>query len=230
MNRIIISPPFSNLFCFYKDVTKILGTYTLNRRSGLWRVITTLRRVKGGWINNVGLRNPGVNKAPNKAVIISIAELEVGDFDKILDILSKKDKLLGVEFNISCPNADVSNVDKSILNKAKALFDYVIVKLPHHCSKADLLRYVDMGFEYVHISNTKKTNKGALSGEELIENNLRKIKYLRHMRPGVKIIGGGGIYNNLNLARYYFNGANYFSLSTVLLNPFKTYKIIKANK
>ena len=107
MKEIIISPPFSNILPNSKHYTRIIGTYTLKRRRGLWRVLTTLRKVKNGWSNNVGLRNPGISKIPNKEVVVSIAELRPGDFDKMLDILSKKDRVLGVEFNISCPNADV---------------------------------------------------------------------------------------------------------------------------
>ena len=230
MHKIILSPPFSNIFCFYKHATKILGTYTLKPRRGLWRVFSTLRLKTNGYTNRVGLRNPGVHKAPNKPCIISIAELEYGDFDKILDILSTKDRILGVEFNISCPNASVIGVSEAVIQKAKSLFDIVIIKTPHLCLYSQLLDYVGTGVDYLHISNTKPTKDGALSGGELVELNREKIEYVKSMYPHIKIIAGGGIYNNYTIQQYRDSGADHFSLSTILLNPFKTYKLIKDNK
>ena len=42
----------------------------------------------------------------------------------------------------------------------------------------------------------------------------------------IKIIAGGGIYSIRDLNDYKISGADHYSLSTVLLNPFKTVKII----
>jgi hypothetical protein len=68
MKKLIFSPPFSNIFNF-KSMTRIVGTYTARPRRGLWRVLTTLRKTKGGWYNRVGLRNPGIARIrhPNDA-------------------------------------------------------------------------------------------------------------------------------------------------------------------
>ena len=170
MKEVIISPPFSNILPNTKHYTRIIGTYTLKRRRGLWRAFTTLRKVKNGWFNNVGLRNPGISKVPNKEVIVSIAELNPGDFDKILDVLSKKDRVLGVEFNISCPNADVRKLNKYILRKAKSLFSTVIVKVPHRYERFEEL--LDMGVECVHVSNSYM----GISGKILYLENLLKVK------------------------------------------------------
>ena len=104
MNKILLSPPFSNikLLSNYKNTSRITGTYTLNPRPGLYRVLTTLKKIEGGWINNVGLRNPGIFKANSE--IVSIAEMEKGDFELMLYILDQNPNVNSIEFNISCPN------------------------------------------------------------------------------------------------------------------------------
>ena len=228
MKKIIISPPFSNILLNSKYYTRIIGTYTLKRRRGLWRVLTTLKKSKDGWLNRVGLRNPGIDRAPNKACIISISQLKDGDFDKMLNILSNRDKVLGVEFNISCPNASVLEVTEDNILKAKQLFKYVIIKLPHNFNNSLLDKYINLGIECVHISNTKLIARGALSGRSLIKSNVEKIKYLKNKHPSIKIIGGGGIYSVEDFIEYNIAGADYFSLSTILLHPIKAYKLIRS--
>lgn len=220
MKEIIVSPPFSNILPNSKHYTRIIGTYTLKRRRGLWRVFTTLRKVKNGWFNNAGLRNPGISKVPNKEVVVSIAELNPGDFDKILNVLSKKDRILGVEFNISCPNANVRKVSKAIIEKAKSLFSVVIVKVPHKYDKFDEL--INAGVEYVHVSNSYM----GISGKMLYLRNLLKVKDLRVEYKDLKIIGGGGVYSIVDFYQYKLAGANYVSLSTLLLHPIKLIKFI----
>ena len=85
--------------------------------------------------------------------------------------------------------------------------------------------------DIIHISNSKKTNLGALSGKSLIEQNILDIIYIKEkFGNDKKIIAGGGIYSYEDLIRYHNAGADYFSLSTSLINPFKTYNIIKNHK
>ena len=53
---IYISPPFGN-YISLKDCYSVAGTYTYFRRKGLIKqVLKTLRPVKGGWRNSIGLR------------------------------------------------------------------------------------------------------------------------------------------------------------------------------
>ena len=226
-NKIILSPPFSNVYPNIKGTTKITGTYTLNRRPGLWRVLTTLEKTENGWLNNVGLRNPGIYKAKDKEDIISISSLKEGDWNYIIDVLSNFDKIKGIEFNISCPNVDVSMITPDILEKSNSIFNNVIIKVPHLIKQDDLYKISDLGNSIIHISNTLKTKQGALSGKYLICKNLESIYNLKKQRPHQKIIGGGGIYDLDILKEYESSGADYFSLSTLLINPFKTYKLIQ---
>ena len=209
-----------------KGTSRILGSYTLEPRPGLYRNITTLRKTKGGWYNNVGLRNPGVSKF-NKKAIISLAGFSVNHFMSMLEIISGNPNVEGVEFNISCPNADIVHINSEVLNLANQLFDTVIIKVPHRLYLNSLIEIADMGKCILHISNSEKTYKGALSGLSLVDVNLRSIYDLKAVRPDLKVIGGGGIYSVDILKEYQAAGADYFSLSTVLFNAYATYKILK---
>jgi dihydroorotate dehydrogenase len=229
MNKVILSPPFSNLALtnLYPNTTRIIGTYTLNKRRGLWRVLTTLKKTNRGWVNNVGLRNGGIMTVPNKPFIVSIAELESGDWLQMLNHLSTLDNILGVELNISCPNAQVKGVGEDLLRKFNETFNSVIVKVPHDYPEHHLFSLIECGAKVIHISNTKKTEVGSLSGVELIQKNLQTIKTVKKHYPHVKVVGGGGIYNLESAKQYIEAGADYISLSTSLLGPFRTYFLIK---
>lgn len=226
MEKIIISPPISNLVKI-KGTSRIVGSYTLNRRPGLWRNLTTLRKTSRGWYNRVGLRNPGIDKF-NKSGIVSIAGLEEYAFEEMLYALSGNPNVEGIEFNVSCPNALVSQVNDNILTMARSMFGVVIIKVPHLLNRLEILKLVDNVNCILHISNTKPTSRGALSGSSLVDTNLRSISYIKKERPDIEVIGGGGIYDIQTLKQYAAVGADYFSLSTVLFNPYKTYKIIKS--
>ncbi len=228
MEKIIISPPFSNLRVFkIERTTRILGSYTLNKRSGLWRVLTTLRKVEGGWTNNVGLRNGGVKSIPNTEDVISISALEEKDWPELISEITERDKVLGVEINVSCPNAEVKGVSKEIVDQLKTHFSFLIVKTPHAPPFDLYLRLIDIGVDYLHISNTMPTDKGALSGRPLIERNLEDIRKIKSECQEVKVIGGGGIYDLETVDKYQNAGADHFSLSTILLNPLKARKLVK---
>jgi dihydroorotate dehydrogenase len=135
---------------------------------------------------------------------------------------------MGVEINISCPNASVGQLPDHLLAQMKNSFPNVIIKAPHACDLDYLLRLCDIGVETIHISNTKKTQEGALSGKSLVDRNLQTIRDLKVLRPSIKVIGGGGIYDLETLLRYEDVGADHFSLSTILFNPLKSRKLIKS--
>ena len=228
MEKIILSPPISNLIQI-QGTSRIVGSYTLNKRTGLWRNLTTLRKSKGGWYNKVGLRNPGIAKF-NKSGIVSLAGFCVSDFEAMLYCLADNKNVERVEFNISCPNAEVVFVTPELIELANELFGKPIIKVPHGLDLDSLIELSELGDCIMHVSNTKPTNKGALSGKALIETNLNSIYELKKAKPEVEIIAGGGIYSLDTLKLYESVGADYFSLSTVLFNPLKTYKIIKSFK
>ena len=229
MEKVILSPPFSNLYPSIKGSTIIAGTYTLKKRKGLHRVLTTLKKVKGGWINNVGLRNPGIVKYNKKDSIISVALEEKNEWEEIKKILvSKKLKynIIGIEFNVSCPNHKVSNINKQIIKEAKEEFENVIIKIPHLSSLKIIDQFCKTDANIIHVSNTKKIKYGGLSGKSLIEVNLININYIKK-NYNKKVIAGGGIYSIKDAIRYKKAGADYFSLSTSLINPLRTVSLIR---
>tara|TARA_Y100000591_G_C21712914_1_gene634500 strand:+ start:189 stop:893 length:705 start_codon:yes stop_codon:yes gene_type:complete len=227
INKLIFSPPFSNIYPNIKNTTKIVGTYTLQKRKGMYRILTTLKKTELGWTNNVGLRNPGIDKCKNKNNIVSISEINNGEFDLILEKLSELDKILGIEFNISCPNEKISNINLELIKKAKKISNNIIIKFPHKVREKKLFDLIELEDFIVHISNTKKLNNCALSGKELVNNNLNLIYNLKKRYPDRKVIAGGGIYDIDTLLDYKDVGADFFSLSTILINPYKTHKIIR---
>ena len=234
MNKIILSPPFSNIYPNIKGTTKIVGTYTLHQRKGMHRVLTTLRKTKFGWLNKVGLRNPGIKKFSKKNSIVSIALENTNEWPEFLKILKEKKQkynTIGIEFNVSCPNYSVSNITNEIIKEAKTELNLVIIKIPHNSSLKDINNFCKSDADIIHISNTKSTKKGALSGRSLIDQNLLDIIYIReNYGNSKKIIAGGGIYSFDDLMLYKKAGADYFSLSTSLINPFKTLSIIRKSR
>ena len=228
MKKFIVSPPLSNLKVFSpKDSTRILGTYTLEKRRGLWRVLTTLKKVEGGWANSVGLRNGGIKSVPNTKDIISISVFEQSEWSPIISTLKERDNILGVEVNVSCPNAQVGMIPPEHLKDLNNSFETVIVKTPHFASLCYYLRLIDTGVDIIHISNTRPSEYGAISGTSLIERNLKRIRQVKSFRPNVKVIGGGGIYDLDTVLRYEEAGADHFSLGTLLFSPLKTRRLIR---
>ena len=60
---LFIGPPFGN-YVSLPNTTSIKGSFTLEPRSGLFsQIIKTLRYSfqDKGWINKIGLRNPGID-------------------------------------------------------------------------------------------------------------------------------------------------------------------------
>lgn len=225
MKRILLSPPFSNLYT-NPNATNIIGTYTLQKRPGLHRVLTTLRPTTNGWYNKVGLRNPGIQNIRYKQdSLISIFLYNDYEWRLIKEHILKYD-FLGVEFNISCPNAATYTVSPSVISDAKKHFPFVSIKFPHKPSYSLLEEYLETNAIY-HISNTKKTDKGALSGLSLVKENINTTKMIKKMHPEIDIIGGGGIYSTSIALEYLEAGAKYLSLSTALINPFKRNKLIQ---
>lgn len=233
INKIILSPPFSNIYPQISGTTKITGTYTLEKRRGLWRVLTTLRKTDSGWINKVGLRNPGIENFNKKNSIISIALKNSSEWPEIFDILlSKKEEynILGIEFNISCPNSFTSNINNKLIDEAKKEFKNISIKMPHITNKNKLEKVCNTNSNFIHISNSRPHPKGAASGTSLIKENIKNIEFVRNNFQNINIIAGGGIYNHNQYLNYLNAGASHFSLSTILINPIETYKIIKKIK
>src|ERR1700692_1370127 len=104
---IYISPPFGIHFRPKHALLPVLGSFTALPRPGrTGQVLRTLRPVRGGWRNAIGLRNPGVGSLEYRpGVVYSLAGIADGDWERMHDTLAAKDwPQYVLELNLSCPN------------------------------------------------------------------------------------------------------------------------------
>ena len=238
-----ISPPFGN-YLKLDNCISIKGSYTLEPRSGLfWQILKTLRYSfeYGGWINKIGLRNPGLavgikNYKDNlendgNEEIVSIAICNKIEIPKIVKMIPDD---MSIELNVSCPNHSIFRGDKTndefslerfLNNKRK----WCIIKLSPTEKLSVVDQYYDMGFRQFHCSNTFPIHKslgngerayiGGLSGAFLRPYTGALIMYLRN-KEGVEIIAGGGVRSREDAEQYKKIGADHISASTMFFNPF----------
>ena len=217
---LFISPPFGNYIHFNKT-TPIRGSFTLKERQGKWgQILKTLRYIPGmGWVNRIGLRNPGIDyaiKTYKKGQIISIAIMDQKEIKPIVDKIPDN---MDIELNVSCPNTDKHMINtglKVFLNKKR---NWCIIKLPPIDFNDDFDRYYKEGFRQFHLSNTLPTKYGGLSGPMLKPYTTKNILYIRKYYPGCIIIAGGGIRSMKDVKEYREVGADHFSVSSLCFNP-----------
>ena len=233
--KIFISAPFGN---YIKPVecVPVTGTFTRNPRGNrLWSVLKTLRynRKLGGWVNKLGLPNPGLRAGLERHIrgeVLSIAETKRGDFQKMNNIIPLNQSL---EINFSCPNLGkkLPLDGASIFTKVKSR-KWCIAKLSP-LTDGDEIEFVieHLGFKQLHFSNTLPLpyNKGGLSGATLKPYTLELIELVRERwGDSVTVIAGGGVSDFSGVMEYLLAGANHVSLGSVCFNPFKLRKLIKS--
>lgn len=217
ISRYLISPPVGNRFGA-EDADRILGSYTLNRRPGrLIGILKTVRSVPRGWINNIGLRNPGIrNIKINNKYIYSLAGIELGDWYELARHLDSSFKLR-IELNLSCPNVhkySISRREIEFFTQSTAI-SIVIAKLPPTFDAWMLAdRCLEAGVEYLHFSNTFPFKRGGISGDFLRHTNLSIVELAAKIYPQASIIAGGGIKSEQHVAQYENAGAKHFSICT----------------
>ena len=87
---LFISPPFGN-YIYLPNTIPIRGSFTLHKRQGKWlQIFKTLRYIPhlNGWVNKIGLRNPGIDyaiKTYRQGEIISIAIMEEKEIKPIVE-------------------------------------------------------------------------------------------------------------------------------------------------
>lgn len=233
--KIFISAPFGN---YIKPVecVPVTGTFTRNPRGNrLWSVLKTLRynRKLGGWVNKLGLPNPGLRAGLERHIrgeVLSIAETKRGDFQKMNNIIPLNQSL---EINFSCPNLGkkLPLDGASIFTKVKSR-KWCIAKLSP-LTDGDELEFVieHLGFKQLHFSNTLPlpNNKGGLSGATLKPYTLELIELVRERwGDSVTVIAGGGVSDFSGVMEYLLAGANHVSIGSVCFNPFKLRKLLKS--
>lgn len=223
---IFINPPFSNYFSFDKTIS-IKGSYTLEPRTGLiMQVLRTLRYSfeHNGWINKIGLRNPGIDyaiKNYKKNSIVSVAILNKEDIPKLVKKIPDD---MNIELNISCPNAEKKMITEGIENFLNKKRTWCIIKLSPTTDMKLIDNYYKQGFRQFHCSNTYPTPTGGLSGKFLIPYSTKLISNIKSKYSDTTVIGGGGITSKEEIELYKKAGAEHFSVSTLFFNPYKFYK------
>ena len=234
--KFFISAPFGN-YIKPKGCIPVTGTFTLNPRGNrLWSVLSTLRYSfkSNGWTNKLGLPNPGIKNGLaarhfHNGEVLSIAEIQKGDFRKLVEIIPER---TDIELNLSCPNLAKSLPWDSarVFTQTNDCRKWCIAKLSP-LTTPEQLEFVieELGFEQLHFSNTLPTPAGGLSGPTLKPYTLELIDIVRE-RWGerVEIIAGGGVRDFGAVIDYLSAGANHVSLGSVCFNPFKLRKLLKS--
>ena len=230
--KFFISAPFGN-YLHPNGCIATTGTWTLEPRGNrLWSVIKTLRynRIAKGWVNKLGLPNPGLTVGLEKTLpsdILSIAEINKGDFERMNDMIPVDQN---IELNLSCPN-----VEKNLSWESARIFssrdrDWCIAKLSPLTTPEELEFVIEyLGFSQLHFSNTLPTVKGGMSGPVLRTYTNDLIELVRDKwGSSVEIIAGGGVSDFGSVLNYLSNGADHISLGSVCFNPFKLRKLLRS--
>lgn len=227
LKKILISPPFGD-YITRPYATNVCGTRTTLPRSGLRsRVAKTLRWTRRGWVNQIGLTNDGIRSVKfEPTCMYSVAAIRPYDWHVFLEVIPAGSM---VELNLGCPN--MVNLIGGPFEEFIKKYSVVSAKLPHTGNKPPL-NYIErlhrQGIRLFHISNTKSTERGGLSGRELKWWNPAAIGMTKKYFPDVEIIAGGGIYSPQDVYDYYHAGADYYSLSTIWFTPWRVPAVVRA--
>lgn len=244
--RLIIDPPFGSYFNL-EGALPVYGTFTSVPRPGRFRrVLLTVRPVNGGWINQLGLRNPGLQsyidscklaRAGAAALpphIVSIHGFSTNDWLFILDHLancyhgSYRHECI-VELNASCPNVIDDTIDYTkVFRTAHTFFESVIVKIGP--TPADYRRAAEAlaeGINAIHCGNTWPTPVGGVSGPPLKPHSLAMVQQVRQgAPPATVIIASGGITEFGDIVDYANAGADYVGVASLLLMPWRRFTVL----
>lgn len=231
---LVISAPFGN-YIQPQGATPTLGTFTLNRRPGrLWAALTRIWAYPGlgGYVNKIGLRNPGITALDNLSVknkIVSVHGFDNLDWECLLVAIRRYvcDK---VELNFSCPNVQDKEINYyKVITDAKnhgILEGRLIIKLPPVDWEAMVNAALSADVFFFHCCNTLPTPQGGMSGRPLKRFSLRVIEALRkRLGPDCRIIGGGGIFTKEDMKDYYRAGSDHVSIASALLNPWNAFRV-----
>ena len=230
MNNFFIAAPFGN-YIKPKGCIPVAGTFTLNARGNRFLAVAkTLRynSAQGGWVNKLGLPNPGIREGLKKnPTVISIAEIDKGDFQR-LNVLIPENQ--SIELNLSCPNLDKKLSWESARSFTPNTRKWCIAKMSPLTTPEEIKFVVEhLGITQLHFSNTLPTIRGGLSGPMLRGYTTELIELARsEYGDSVEIIAGGGVSDFGSVTNYLSSGANHISLGSVCFNPFKLRKLLRS--
>ena len=222
-----ISAPFGN-YIKSKNAISVTGSWTLEPRKGrLGQILKTLRWTRDGWINKLGLRNPGILEAISNHKdneVLSIASIDDGDWHELHKLIPKD---YSVELNLSCPNVDESSIAGAELFLSGSKRKWLICKVSPLITETEIDYLLNLGFTQIHASNTIPVEKGGLSGKSIIPHTLRILSYIKEYHPSTIFIAGGGITTTKDVIMYKDAGADYISIGTVCFNIFNLARLLR---
>lgn len=229
------------------DINKLGGivtkTITLKPRAG--NPLPHIFKTKYGWLNSVGLKNPGIQKylqveLPfwrkfDTTVITSVGGFCLDDFLKITKTLEHKN-IKAIEVNVSCLNIDKSKAtsDQKIIKGIRKIFSgTLIVKLaPDIIDIVENARIaIQAGADILTIANTYPAlefkNSKPIFGRVIVGYSGGAIKPLTmamvwkvHQQLRCPIIASGGIENTQDALDYLAAGARAVQIGSAnFLNP-----------
>ena len=210
-----ISPPFGNYFNYGRHSTRIRGTFTADRRNGLvYHTLRSLRPVKGGWRNQIGFRNKGLNniKKFDTASYYSLAALD----RNWVTLFCMLPRHANIELNVGCPNVGPYDISRADIRLFASNYKNLIVKVSPNVTREFLDDCQELGVKTIHLSNTIPTSRGGISGSQLKELCLPLVETTA-TTYNMEIIAGGGIYSGQDVIDYANAGAKHFSISTVFI-------------
>jgi len=227
---IFIAAPFGN-YLRTKHTVSVHGTFTLYPQGNrVWAVLKSLRYTKEGWINKLGLPNPGLLKGlynVSRNDIISIAEVNRNEFQEMNKIIPQA---TSIEINLSCPNSKTLPWDfiKQWPNKDRK---WCIAKMSPLSTPEEIEYVINQGFRQLHFSNTLPHKKGGLSGKSIIPYTKRLIRLVRDdfKSMDIEIIAGGGVTTKQDIEEYLNEGADHISIGSGWFRPLKMRKLINEN-
>ena len=238
--KFFIAAPFGNYLKFNSrsNIIPVTGTWTLKYRGGfiyrMWKIASTMRfdQKNNGWINKLGLPNPGIRiglKKTKPNEILSIAAIDNNDFIDLANLIPANQS---IEINLSCPNLDdkepISWASLDRFTSHQNERNYCIAKISPETTIDQLSYLIDqLGFKQIHCCNTLPVSTGGLSGKALIPYVENLIKLIRqNWGNSIEIIAGGGVSRPSHVNNYINLGANYISLGTVCFRPWKIKNLI----
>ena len=236
--QFFIAAPFGN-YITHEGAISVKGTFTYRPNGNrVWSVLKSLRYnyANKGWTNKLGLPNPGIYaglKNTTRADIISIAELQRGDFKHLHDTIPYNQS---VELNLSCPNLDKTlpwdNIHIFTKDKER---EWCIAKLSPLTRPEEIEYLYTKGFRQLHFSNTlpmtqfdRYSRAGGLSGKTLKPYTLKLIEITRQDFPrDIEIIAGGGVETEQDVWDYMDAGCDHVSIGTLCFRPFSMRRLLR---
>ncbi len=218
---LFISPPFGN-YISLPNTTPIHGSFTLQPRPGLFsQIMKTLRYSTkySGWVNKIGLRNPGLDVALDRYSSRNIISIAILSREEIKSIVRKIPIDQNIELNVSCPNTEKATICEGLEVFVNPEREWCIIKLAPTTTLGEVDGFYGQGFRQFHCSNTLPRPEGAVSGPLLRPKVFSLLRMVREAYPDVTLIGGGGVRSIEDAEEYLKAGADHISVSTLCFNP-----------